>query len=131
MSRVSAMQRTSARFAGPALDLAGILIFVVIGRAVHDHGVDPAGIVATAWPFTVGLVAGAVGTRAWRTWQAIVPTGIAIWLSTVAVGMILRQISGQGIALAFVGVALAFLAAMMLGWRVVWRLAEAMRLRRT
>jgi hypothetical protein len=42
-----------------------------------------------------------------------------VWLSTVAVGMALRVVSGQGTAVAFVFVALGFLGATMLGWRIV------------
>ncbi len=38
---------------------------------------------------------------------------------TVAIGMILRVVSGQGTAVAFIGVALAFLGLFQLGWRVV------------
>jgi len=40
----------------------------------------------------------------------------------VAVGMILRVLSGQGTTLAFIFVALAFLGLMLLGWRLLFRL---------
>ncbi|WP_369688382.1 DUF3054 family protein [Actinomadura macra] len=45
--------------------------------------------------------------------------GVGVWLVTVAVGMVLRVVSGQGTAFAFVVVALAFLALVLLGWRLV------------
>jgi hypothetical protein len=38
---------------------------------------------------------------------------------TVVVGMILRVMSGQGTAVAFIVVALGFLGATMVGWRIV------------
>jgi hypothetical protein len=36
--------------------------------------------------------------------------------------MVLRVVAGQGTAVAFVGVALAFLGLFLLGWRLVFRL---------
>ena len=46
-------------------------------------------------------------------------------VSTVVVGMSLRVIAGQGTAVAFVGVALGFLGAIMLGWRLLKRLLRS------
>ena len=99
------------------LDTCCVLAFVAIGRASHDHGESAAGLASTAWPFLTGLGAGWLVTRAWRRPSAIVPGGVGAWLGAVAVGMILRVAAGQGTALAFVGVALAFLALLLLGWR--------------
>jgi FtsH-binding integral membrane protein len=76
------------------------------------------------WPFLAGLAVGWVITRAWRRPQAIVGVGVGVWVSTVAVGMVLRVVSGQGIATAFVFVALAFLGLFMLGWRALWALTR-------
>ena len=50
---------------------------------------------------------------------AFVASWLAVWLATVSIGMILRVVAGQGIAFAFVVVALAFLGALMLGPRLV------------
>ena len=47
-----------------------------------------------------------------------------IWLCTVTLGMILRVVSGQGTAAAFIVVALAFLGLFLLGWRLLGRLAR-------
>ncbi len=43
------------------------------------------------------------------------------WLATVAVGMTLRVIAGQGTAVAFIAVALGFLGLFLLGWRLLVR----------
>jgi len=43
------------------------------------------------------------------------------WLGAAGLGMALRVAAGQGTAVAFVGVALAFLGLFLLGWRVVAR----------
>jgi hypothetical protein len=44
---------------------------------------------------------------------------VIVWISTVALAMALRVISGQGTAVAFVFVALGFLGVAMLGWRLL------------
>ena len=44
------------------------------------------------------------------------------WLGAVALGMVLRVVSGQGTAFAFILVALAFLGLFLLGWRLLARL---------
>lgn len=98
-----------------------VLVFVGIGRSVHGHLVDLSGMASTAWPFASGLALGWVGSRGWRRPGALWPTGVAAWLATVAGGMVLRQVSGQGIAAAFVAVAAAFLGLFLLGWRVALR----------
>lgn len=103
------------------VDVCCVLIFVVIGRASHTHGETVAGIASTSWPFLCGLGAGWAASRAWRRPLAIRPSGIAVWLCTVALGMILRVVSGQGTAVAFIVVALAFLGLFLLGWRLLAR----------
>jgi Protein of unknown function (DUF3054) len=117
----------SARLA-VALDVGCVLIFVIIGRASHTKGESLAGIASTAWPFLAGLGVGWLAARGWRRPVAISPEGLAIWLCTVALGMILRVVSGQGTAVAFIVVALAFLALFLLGWRLLVRLVPLTRL---
>lgn len=103
------------------VDVCCVLIFVVIGRASHTHGETIAGIALTSWPFLCGLGAGWAASRAWRRPLAIRPSGIAVWLCTVALGMLLRVLAGQGTAIAFIVVALAFLGLFLLGWRLLAR----------
>jgi hypothetical protein len=107
---------------GALLDACCVLVFVIIGRASHAKGESLAGIASTAWPFLAGLAVGWLATRAWRNPGAIVPAGLGAWLGTVAAGMALRVISGQGTAFAFICVALAFLGLFLLGWRLAARL---------
>ena len=110
----------SARVA-VVLDVCCVLAFVIIGRASHVKGESLAGIASTSWPFLCGLAAGWAASRAWLRPLALRPAGIAAWLCTVALGMILRVVSGQGTAVAFIVVALAFLGLFLLGWRVIAR----------
>jgi len=106
------------------VDVCCVLIFVVIGRASHTQGETVAGIASTSWPFLCGLGAGWAASRAWRRPLAIRPSGIAVWLCTVALGMVLRVIAGQGTAVAFIIVALAFLGLFFVGWRLLARFAR-------
>ena len=104
------------------LDVLCVLIFVVIGRASHTQGESLAGIASTSWPFLCGLAVGWAVSRAWRRPLALRPAGLAVWLCTVALGLVLRVVSGQGTAVAFIVVALAFLGLFFLGWRLLARL---------
>ncbi|MGD0063893.1 MAG: DUF3054 domain-containing protein [Streptosporangiaceae bacterium] len=104
------------------LDCCCVLVFVIIGRASHTKGESLGGIASTAWPFLTGLGAGWLAVRAWRRPLGLVPAGAGAWIGAVAGGMVLRVVSGQGTAAAFIGVALAFLGLFLLGWRLVARL---------
>ncbi|MGH9121505.1 MAG: DUF3054 domain-containing protein [Acidimicrobiales bacterium] len=99
------------------LDLAAVVVFVIIGRASHHHGETLSGFASTAWPFLAGLGA------AWLVFGNKRPASLAggalICAVTVAIGMALRVVSGQGTAAAFVVVALCFLGAVMVGGRAL------------
>ncbi|MEV3920067.1 DUF3054 domain-containing protein [Actinomadura coerulea] len=110
---------------GGVVDVICVLVFVGIGRASHEEAASVGGFLSTAWPFLVGLGVGWGLLRAWRRPEEVFPAGVGIWVSTVAVGMVLRVLSGQGTALAFVIVATVFLGAALLGWRLVVRVAAA------
>lgn len=108
-------------------DVVVVLVFVVIGRASHQEGDALAGIAVTAWPFLGGLAVGWLVARAWRAPYALVPTGVVVWPATLVGGMLLRVVSGQGTAAAFIVVAAVFLGMFLLGWRAVARLAGRVR----
>jgi Protein of unknown function (DUF3054) len=104
------------------LDCCCVLVFVIIGRASHAKGESLGGIASTAWPFLAGLAGGWLAARAWRRPLWLWPAGVGAWLGAVALGMALRVVSGQGTAVAFILVALAFLGLFLLGWRLLARL---------
>ncbi|MFB4312596.1 DUF3054 domain-containing protein [Actinomadura sp. 21ATH] len=109
--------------AAAALDTALVLVFVTIGRSSHDEALNPAGLATTAWPFLLALAAGWLLTRAWHRPEALL-TGAGIWLATVIGGMLLRAVSDQGTAVPFIIVATLFLAAVLLGWRLITKLTR-------
>jgi Protein of unknown function (DUF3054) len=101
------------------LDICSVLAFVAIGRHAHHDGASLAGLWHTAWPFLAGLAVGLIAARAWRRPLAIVPSGVGAWLGAAGLGMLIRVLAGQGTAAAFIAVALAFLAVLLLGWRLL------------
>ncbi|RAU91907.1 DUF3054 domain-containing protein [Mycobacterium colombiense] len=106
-----------------AVDVIGVLVFCAVGRRSHDEGLNITGIAVTAWPFLTGTVVGWLVSRAWRRPTAVAPTGVVVWLSTVAVGMLLRKATSAGVAASFVVVATTVTALLLVGWRVAAGLA--------
>jgi len=100
-------------------DFVVVLVFVAIGRRVHDHGVRLSGLISTTWPFAIGLAAGwgIVITR--RRDGGSLGAGVTVAVATTVTGMIVRVLAGQGTAVAFIVVTLGFLGATMLGWRLL------------
>jgi hypothetical protein len=101
------------------LDVVFVVLFTVIGRVSHGEDLGFAGVLQTAWPFLAGTLLGWLVTAAWRRPLALVRSGVPIWVATVVVGMLLRVVSDQGVALSFVIVAAVFLGVFLLGWRAV------------
>jgi hypothetical protein len=100
-------------------DLIIVLVFVGIGRTVHDHGVSLTGLWSTAWPFVSGLAVGWLIMIKQHHSGVTLLDGVIISLVTVLLGMILRVLVGQGTAFAFILVAVGFLGSLMLVWRLV------------
>jgi hypothetical protein len=101
------------------IDILVVLLFVGIGRANHHHADSISGMVSTTWPFATGLAVGWLIVLVRRQNGVSLGAGVEVWLATVALGMILRVIAGQGTAFAFIIVALVFIGALMLGLRLV------------
>lgn len=112
-------------------DLLFLLAFVTIGRASHDEGNALVGIAATLWPFAAALAASWLALLAWRAPARLVPSGLGIWAGTTAGGLVLRILAGQGAEPSFAVVTALFLAATLLGWRAVARLARVRSSRST
>ena len=113
-------------FPAAALDVLAVVGFVVAGRRTHAEGLDLAGTAQVAWPFLVAAALGWLVARGWRAPDAVLRTGVPVWLVTVGAGLLLRRAGGDGTAAPFVVVAVVTLGVLMLGWRA---LAQAMRAR--
>ncbi|MEY2850084.1 MAG: hypothetical protein RI885_2751 [Actinomycetota bacterium] len=102
-----------------AIDAVAVVAFVLVGRSSHGEGV--AGVFGTAWPFLAGAVVGWIVVRGWRHPLSVRWTGIVVWVSTVAIGMLLRALSGGDVPSAFLFVSFIALGVFIVGWRAaVW-----------
>ncbi|ORW01017.1 DUF3054 domain-containing protein [Mycobacterium kyorinense] len=100
-----------------AVDVVCVLVFCGVGRRSHDEGLSLTGVATTAWPFLIGTILGWLLSRGWRRPTALAPTGVLVWVCTVAVGMLLRKSTSAGVAASFVVVASTVTALLLLGWR--------------
>jgi len=98
-------------------DIVCVIVFCTIGRRSHAEGLTVAGIAQTAWPFLTGAGVGWLLIRGWRTPFTVIPTGVAVWLCTVVVGMLLRKATSAGVSTSFVVVASLATVVLLLGWR--------------
>lgn len=115
-------------------DIVLVVVFAAIGRATHDGDVlGPAGsgLATTAWPFVAGLLVGWAVSVGWRRPLAPLRTGLPVWGVTLVAGMLLRAVSGQGVAVAFVIVAAITLALFLVGWRTVAAITARVRVSRS
>ena len=100
-------------------DVLSVLVFTVVGTINHATSGDLAHVALVGLPFLVALALGWVVVRAWRAPARPWPTGVAVWGTTVVVGLALRPLFVGGLATSFAVVTAAFLAATLLGWRAV------------
>lgn len=100
-----------------AIDLLAVLIFAVAGRA--SHGLDPLGVLSTAWPFLLACLVAWVALWALGDDGYGLRAGLVVWLVTLLGGMALRLATGDTAAPAFFAVATLFLAGTLGGWRLV------------
>ncbi len=117
---------TRAAVTAALTDAILILVFAAIGRDAHQRGDIITGVFLTAWPFLSGAALAWIAARAWRRPFSL-PTGAAVWLGTVAGGMILRALTGQTVVPAFVGVALLSLGLFLVGYRALLALRRRLR----
>jgi Protein of unknown function (DUF3054) len=114
--------RTPARI---AIDLVLVVVFAVVGRASHGEALSLDGLLVTGWPFLLGCLIGSVlaSVVLRLSWPR---EGLLVWAITVVLGMLLRAITGGGMAIGFLIVATIVLAVFLIGWRMVaWRITVA------
>jgi peptidoglycan/LPS O-acetylase OafA/YrhL len=109
-----------------AVDVICILVFAIVGRSSHQETTDLLGVAHTAWPFLAGCLIGTLVGRTWRQPFSL-KSGVAVWLGTVAGGMVLRVLTGGSVQLSFIIIASCVLAIFLIGWRAVFRLIQRAR----
>ena len=98
-------------------DVVCVIVFATIGRRSHAEGLTLGGIAQTAWPFLAGTAVGWLLIGGWRRPFTVIPTGVAVGVCTVVVGMLLRKATSAGVSTSFVVVASLATAVLLLGWR--------------
>jgi len=111
-----------------AVDVICILVFAIVGRSSHQEATDLLGVAHTAWPFLAGCLVGTLIGRT-RRQPVSLKSGVAVWLGTVVIGMILRLVTSAGVSLSFVIIAGCVLALFFLGWRAGLQLIQHARAR--
>lgn len=100
-------------------DAVVILTFAAMGRDAHQRGDVITGVFLTAWPFLAGAAIAWLVMRVWRAPLQAWPAGVAVWLGALALGMLLRALTGQTVVLPFVIVALLILGTLLVGYRLI------------
>jgi hypothetical protein len=95
------------------LDLLLVGVFAVVGRLSHYGSLTATGWWTTAWPFLAGTLVAWAALAVLRRPPGAVASGVVVWLGALVVGMLLRQLSGQGTATPFVVVATLVLGALL------------------
>jgi hypothetical protein len=102
---IASGERPRPALAALAADIVCVIVFAAVGRRSHAEGVTLTGVAETAWPFLSGAAVGWLVSRGWRHPAALMPTGVAVWACTVALGMLLRKLISAGVAPSFIVVA--------------------------
>lgn len=114
MADTRTLSRTVALAA--AADLVAVLVFATVGRRSHAEGLTAFGVLDTAAPFLLGLLAGWLAGRVWRAPTGL-RLGVAAWAGTVIIGLAVRAAFTHRLPVSFVLVATLSLAVFLLGWR--------------
>lgn len=101
------------------VDVVWILLFALLGRESHEGDTAALAVLGVAWPFLAGYAATALVVGLRRRPRSV-GRGAVVWLGSVAGGMAIRTVlEGRLPETAFIIVALVFLGAGLVGWRVV------------
>lgn len=103
------------------LDILGVVVFAVIGRASHHESLMPREVLHTAWPFLTALLVAWAVMLLRRREHLSIGAGVYVWLTTWAGGLALRVLGDDTAAVPFIIVAGIALAVLLVGWRVLVR----------
>jgi hypothetical protein len=97
-------------------DVVAVLVFAAVGRMSHDRSDDLLGLLGTAAPFLVGVLA-VWATPVVRANPIGARAALVVWAGTVVIGLALRTALTERLPLSFAVVTTVALAVLMLGWR--------------
>jgi Protein of unknown function (DUF3054) len=105
-------------------DVVAIFVFAAVGRMAHAESDDLLGLIGTAVPFLVGLLA-AWAVPAVRVQPAGVRAGLLVWAGTVVIGLVLRLGLTERLPLSFAVTTTIVLGVLIVGWRALSALVAA------
>jgi Protein of unknown function (DUF3054) len=97
-------------------DAVAVMVFAAVGRLSHGDADDLLGLLGTALPFGIGLVA-AWATPVVRRDPAALRAGAVAVVCAAGIGLLLRFGFVGRLPLSFAVVATVSLAVLLLGWR--------------
>ena len=101
-----------------AADAVAVVVFAAVGRMSHGEADDLLGLLGTAAPFAVGLVA-AWASPVVRSEPAGFRAGAVVVAGTAVIGLLVRAGFTGRLPVSFAVVATVSLAVLLLGWRGV------------
>jgi hypothetical protein len=99
-------------------DVVAVVVFAAIGRMSHAQPDDLLGLLGTAAPFLVGLVA-MWATPVVRAHPVGVRAALTVWAGTVVIGLLLRLGFTERLPVSFAVVTTIALGVLLLGWRAL------------
>lgn len=99
-------------------DVVAVVVFAAIGRMSHARPDDLLGLLGTAAPFVVALVA-VWATPVVRAHPVGARAALVVWAGTVVLGLALRAAFTDQFAMSMAVVTAVSLAVLLLGWRAL------------
>jgi hypothetical protein len=101
-----------------AADVIAVVVFAAVGRISHAEAESLSGLLATAAPFLIGLVASWV-TPVVRAHPVGFRAGAVVLAGTAVLGLLLRAAFTWRLPLSFAVVTVVSLAVLLIGWRAL------------
>ena len=101
-----------------AADVIAVVVFAAVGRISHAEAESLSGLLATAAPFLIGLVA-SWATPAVRAHPVGIRAGAVVLAGTAVLGLLLRAAFTWRLPLSFAVVTIVSLAVLLIGWRAL------------
>jgi Protein of unknown function (DUF3054) len=99
-------------------DVVAVVVFAAIGRMSHGESDDLVGLLGTAAPFLLGVVA-MWAMPAVRAHPVGPRAALTVWAGTVVIGLLVRAGFTWSLPMSFAAVTAVALAVLMLGWRAL------------
>jgi hypothetical protein len=101
-----------------AADVIAVVVFAAVGRISHAEAESLSGLLVTAAPFLIGLIA-SWATPVVRAHPVGIRAGAVVLAGTAVLGLLLRAAFTWRLPLSFAVVTVVSLAVLLIGWRAL------------